>query len=139
LTQLQLHGDESGAYCRELKDWNRGVSICKAFLVGEGRPLPAFGEYSDCIDSVLLDTYVKGKDGGTGKTFDWNCVRDLPITRPLILAGGLNPDNIEAAIESARPYAVDVNSGVEDQPGVKNHVLLERLVSGVRRADRLLS
>ena len=92
-------------------------------------------DYTDSVDSVLLDTYVKGRDGGTGKTFDWGCVEQLPSTRPLILAGGLSPDNIEEAVRAVKPYAVDVNSGVEDEPGIKNHRLLAKLVSAVRQTE----
>ena len=137
LTQLQLHGDESPEFCRELKGWNACLSICKAFPIGKDRPNPVISDYNDSIDSVLLDTHVKGQDGGTGKTFDWDGVDQLNITRPLILAGGLNPGNIEVAIQTVKPYAVDINSGVEDKPGIKNHRLLHDLVSIVRRTEAL--
>lgn len=135
LTQLQLHGDEDPAFCRELKQWNGSISICKAFSIGAEKEDPMIDRYADSIDSVLLDTYVKGQAGGTGIPFDWNGVEKLSIRQPLILAGGLNPDNIEEAIRTVNPYAVDINSGVEDEPGVKNHQLLGRLVSTVRRLD----
>lgn len=135
LTQLQLHGDESRDFCRELKNWNASLSICKAFSIGRGKDNPAITDYSDSVDSILFDTYVKGQDGGTGQTFDWSRVEQLPINRPLILAGGLNPDNIEDAVRRVKPYAVDINSGVEDEPGIKNHRLLARLVATVRQAE----
>lgn len=138
LTQLQLHGNETPQFCCELKNWNASLSICKAFSIGKGKDTPAIAHYTDSVDSILLDTYVKGREGGTGKTFDWSCVDQLSITQPLILAGGLNPDNIEEAIRTVKPYAVDINSGVEDEPGIKNHQLLEKLVSIVRGAEGAL-
>lgn len=137
LTQLQLHGDESRDFCRELKNWNASLSICKAFSIARGKDNPVITDYSDSVDSILFDTYVKGQDGGTGQTFDWSCVEQLSITRPLILAGGLNPDNIEEAVRTVKPYAVDINSGVEDEPGIKNHRLLARLVATVRQTEML--
>ena len=135
LTQLQLHGDESPEFCRDLKRWNASLSICKAFSVGGARPVPPCADYAGAIDSVLLDTYVHGAPGGTGKTFDWSRVQHFPIHCPLILAGGLNPDNVEKAVLVVNPYAVDINSGVEDQPGIKNHQLLAKLVANVRRTE----
>ena len=136
LTQVQLHGKESAEYCRELRNWNRSLSICKAFLVG-GQPMeldPAL--YRGAIDCVLFDTYLKGMDGGTGKTFDWDKIAELHVDVPLILAGGLTPDNVGEAIKRTLPYAVDVNSGVEDRPGVKNQQLLARLVAAVRHTEQ---
>lgn len=135
LTQLQLHGAESPQFCRELKRWNSCLSICKAFSIGKNSTPPALSEYNHSVDSVLLDTYVKGQGGGTGKVFDWSCVEQLQITKPLILAGGLNPGNIEKAVRSVMPFALDINSGVEDEPGIKNHQLLEKLVSIVRQTE----
>lgn len=135
LTQVQLHGEESPEFCRELKQWNACLSVCKAFSIGTGKQRPPISDYADSVDSVLLDTYVKGQDGGTGRTFDWSCVEQLSISHPLILAGGLNPGNIEDAIGVVKPYAVDINSGVEDSPGIKNHRLLGELVSIVRRTE----
>ena len=138
LTQLQLHGNETPQFCRELRNWNASLSICKAFSIGKGKDTPAIAHYTDSVDTILLDTYVKGQGGGTGKVFDWTCVDQLSITQPLILAGGLNPDNIEDALRTVKPYAVDINSGVEDEPGIKNHQLLENLVSVVRGAEASL-
>ena len=135
LTQLQLHGKESPQFCRELKNWNASLSICKAFSIGKENDIPPIAYYNESVDSILLDTYVKGQEGGTGKTFDWSCIDQIATTRPMILAGGLNPDNIEEAIRTVKPYAVDVNSGVEDEPGIKNHQLLEKLVSIVRQVE----
>ncbi|NNF47440.1 MAG: phosphoribosylanthranilate isomerase [Desulfofustis sp.] len=139
LTQVQLHGKESVDYCRNLKNWNRSLTICKSFLVGTQAMDHALAPYYGVIDCVLFDTYVKGQDGGTGRTFDWEIVGKQRFDVPMILAGGLNPDNVAEAIKMTAPYAVDVNSGIEDHPGAKNHELLARLVANVRAAEQQLS
>ncbi len=132
LTQVQLHGNEKPEFCAELKRWNRGLSICKAFRIGEGHIPVTISSYGSMVDSFLLDTWVKGVEGGTGQPFDWNLVHSLALCRPLILAGGLNPDNVSAAIRAVSPYAIDINSGVEKAPGIKDRQLLRTLVERVR-------
>lgn len=139
LTQVQLHGDETPGFCQELRRWNPSLTICKAFLIGAELALPDLHIYHDSVHCVLLDTYKKGMDGGTGQVFDWALVNQLDLTRPLILAGGLNPDNVARAITTVLPYAIDINSGVEDQPGIKDHDLLEKLVANVRQTDKRLA
>ena len=135
LTQIQLHGAEPAAVCSQLKSWNRSLSVCKAFRVGDGRSALNIASYSGVIDSVLLDTYVKGVAGGTGTHFDWRLIDGLQLDRPLILAGGLSPDTIRAALVEVAPFAVDVNSGIEDAPGVKNYQKLKELVMLVGEHD----
>ncbi len=81
--------------------------------------------------TLLLDTAVKGMHGGTGKVFDWKLAVEAARLRPLILAGGLGPDNVEQAIQTVRPYAVDASSGLEMEPGRKDH---DKIASFVRRA-----
>lgn len=139
LTVVQLHGMESADYCAELKMWNRSVGICKAFRIGPGSGPCDFEDYRECADGFLLDTYVKGVAGGTGLPFDWTTIKQLALPKPLILAGGLNPDNVSEAIKIARPYAIDINSGVEDRPGIKNHQLLKQLISAVRQTEAVIS
>ena len=139
LTQVQLHGSEPPEFCRELLEWRPSLTVCKSFLIGPELPLPDLQSYHDSVHCVLLDTYKKGMDGGTGQSFDWSVINNLDLSRPLILAGGLNPDNVAEAITTVSPYAIDINSGVEDQPGIKNHVLLEKLVANVRQADNGLA
>ncbi len=135
LTQVQLHGDEPEELCSQLKSWNRSLSVCKALRVGDGSPAVGIASYFDVIDSILLDTYIKGLAGGTGDHFDWRLIDDLHLGLPLILAGGLSPDNILEALATVAPYAVDVNSGVEDAPGMKNHQKLKELVMLVGEHD----
>lgn len=130
LTLIQLHGNESPGYCRTLP-----LSVVKAFRVGADFDGAAFVPYEDCVRGFLLDTYHKNMAGGTGETFDWDLVQQLKPSRPIILAGGLNPENAGAAIERVRPYAVDVNSGIESAPGRKNRARLEQFIRRVRETD----
>ena len=95
---------------------------------------------SDVFDAVLLDSHLPGRYGGTGRTHDWDFsrqVRDAIYPKPLILAGGLTADNVEEAIRSVRPYAVDVSSGVESKPGVKDQKKVLEFVRKVRRVEEL--
>ncbi len=91
-------------------------------------------------DAVLLDTYHETKLGGSGETFDWNLALEVKskVNLPIILAGGLTPDNVGDAIAKVRPYAVDVSSGVEAQPGRKDHAKLKAFIQAVRRADAII-
>lgn len=107
LDAVQLHGSEPPDYCRRL-----GLPVIKVFRMGKAGIRPAeINDYD--VTAVLLDTYVPGREGGTGQSFDWSLVRELPRRFKVILAGGLNPENVRAAIHIARPYGVDVSSGVE--------------------------
>lgn len=135
LTQVQLHGDESPEYCRTLLAWRRSLSICKALRIGGDRGVPEVKGYQGAVHSILLDTYMQGTAGGTGRTFDWALVRQLDLHLPLILAGGLSPDNVGDALRAVDPYAIDINSGVESSPGKKDHQLLTNLVATVRRYE----
>jgi phosphoribosylanthranilate isomerase len=137
LTQVQLHGDESPAYCETVKTWNPGCSVCKAFRIGRDSVPADLDTYSPVVDSFLFDTYIKGREGGTGQSFDWSLIDALKPGKPLILAGGLNPENVAEAVASIAPYGLDVNSGVESAPGVKDRELINLLVTRVRAADQL--
>lgn len=136
LTQVQLHGDESPDYCEILKKWNRGCSVCKAFRVGEESAPDNLTSFNSVVDSVLFDTYMKGVEGGTGQPFDWGIIEALKPDKPLILAGGLNPENVIEAIQTVSPFGLDVNSGVESAPGIKDNDLINLLVERVRDADQ---
>ncbi len=120
---LQFHGAESAAFCRQF-----GVPYTKAAGVGGDFDFEAFaGRYADAR-ALLLDAFDVERRGGTGRTFDWS--RWPRCDRPLILAGGLNPDNVGAAITATRPYAVDVASGVEGTvQGRKDARLLARFLA----------
>lgn len=103
---VQLHGEETPDYCRSIK-----YRVIKAIRVRDRSCLAHLDSYP-CA-AVLLDTYVPGLKGGTGRCFDWRLARQQPLSRPLIVAGGLNPENVRDAIAALRPYAVDVSGGVE--------------------------
>lgn len=128
LTCLQLHGSESPDYCLQLKHKLPSCRIIKAFRVGAMSRAEDFSPYNESVDGFLLDTYVEGAKGGTGATFDWSIIDRLTLQRPLLLAGGLTPENIVQAITAVKPYGVDVNSGIESQPGIKDHQRLQKLM-----------
>jgi len=134
LTVVQLHGTESPVVCSKLP-----FRKIKAFRVSPQTEAEELALYSGQVDSFLLDTYRQGIAGGTGETFDWGLVKKIAPPGPVILAGGLNPDNVAAAIRQVRPYAVDVNSGVESAPGCKDLEMICRFVQEVRRADMSLA
>ncbi len=128
LSYLQLHGNESPEYCRNLRRQQPFCGIIKAFRVGDKSLPEDFRPYNDCVDAFLLDTYIQGASGGTGMAFDWSIIERLQLQRPIFLAGGLSPENVVRAISDVRPFAVDINSGVESQPGMKDHVRMKNLV-----------
>jgi phosphoribosylanthranilate isomerase len=135
LSYLQLHGNEDPGYCLQAARMTGTCKVIKAFRVGEhSRPID-FVKYNNVVQGFLLDTYVKGQAGGTGATFDWQLVERLDLQRPVILAGGLKPENILEAIRAVRPYGVDVNSGVEISPGIKDQAGLCELIRRVRLAE----
>ncbi len=128
LSCLQLHGNESVDYCREIRQQLPSCGIIKAFRVSEESHVGDFTPYDECVDAFLLDTYVQGASGGTGRVFDWSIIERLQLQRPIFLAGGLTPENVLSAISEVQPFAVDINSGVESQPGVKDHARLKNLL-----------
>ena len=125
---IQLHGDETVDFVRELKE-KTNLGIIKKISVDENS-LENSKRYSRVADAILLDTRVRGLSGGTGKTHDWDISRKIveSIRKPVILAGGLNPGNLEEAIEKVRPYAVDTSSGVESRPGKKDKRKVEQFI-----------
>jgi phosphoribosylanthranilate isomerase len=123
---LQLHGDESPEYCRKLCAW----PLIKAVRIGDG-PIEENLEAFD-VQAFLLDSKDDELFGGTGKHFDWARARDIKKTRPVILAGGLRPENVSEAIRMVNPYAVDVCSGVEYGPGKKDEQRLKEFMNEVR-------
>ena len=137
LTCVQLHGKETPEYCRLLGKAVPPCKIVKAFRVGTDFDHGQLTAYDKYVSGILLDTYVKGQEGGTGKVFDWSLVTDDKLRSRLILAGGISPDNVIEAITTVRPYSLDVSSGVEISPGRKDHVKLEQFGQRVREADGL--
>jgi phosphoribosylanthranilate isomerase len=129
LTMLQLHGDEGPAFCGEAAR-RTGCRVIKATRVHSGADIQALAPFH--TDFHLLDSYVHGVRGGTGETFSWELARGHLGSIPLILSGGLTPDNVAEAISTVRPYAVDVASGVEMAPGRKDPDKLEAFAAAVR-------
>ena len=132
LTVVQLHGLESPEYCKNIP-----CRIIKAFAIHAESQKEELAQYAGLVSGFLLDTYHKDMAGGTGMVFDWRLVGRIQPPGPVILAGGLNPENVGEAIRQVKPFGVDVNSGVEYQPGRKDAAKLRAFADEVRRADEL--
>jgi phosphoribosylanthranilate isomerase len=132
---VQLHGSESPRYCREL-----GVDYIKAFRIQDERSLAPMQDYTESsrVRAFLLDTFVHGRAGGTGETFDWSVARTASAFGPIILSGGLHPGNVAQAIIQVRPFAVDTCSGVEEEPGKKDVERLRAFFDQVDQADSVI-
>lgn len=135
LGYVQLHGDESAKYAERLLRFTSPCEVIKAFRVGEQTTAEDFESYAPHVKAFLLDTFDKELVGGTGKSFDWSIIPRLGLRKPFMLAGGLDPLNIAAALQQVRPYGVDVNSGVEVAPGLKDHQQIREFVRIVREFD----
>lgn len=129
LDALQFHGNETPEYCAAFKG---DYKVIKAFRLKDRQDLKSVGLYD--VDYYLVDTHKNGLAGGTGETFDWKMLKDFEFLKPVILSGGLNPDNVAQAISEVVPYGVDVSSGVEESPGRKSLQLLKKFVEEVRKA-----
>jgi phosphoribosylanthranilate isomerase len=126
---LQFHGDETPDFCVQF-----GVPYITVARVGPGVDLLQYAGRHRAAKGLLLDAFVEGSHGGTGSTFDWSLIpAKLPL--PLILAGGLDPDNVGDAVRRVRPWAVDVSSGVETAKGIKDAARIAAFIRGVRDAD----
>lgn len=137
LDWVQLSGDESWEYCRQITK-----PLIKAVRIRQGQPLePILADLatgtrilSSQRHLYLLDSSVKGRYGGTGITFDWSLARQVAAQFPVIIAGGLTPENVAQAIDMVAPWGVDVSSGVESN-GVKDIVKIRAFIEAVRKAD----
>jgi phosphoribosylanthranilate isomerase len=132
LTMLQLHGDEGPAYCAEAKR-RSGLKVMKAVRAKDVHAVRALSAYK--TDFHMIDAYVPGTYGGTGERFDWELAAAHPGDTPLVLSGGLTAENVAEALAVARPYAVDVASGVESAPGVKDSYRLQAFFEAVNAAS----
>lgn len=124
---VQLHGMETPGDIDKLHRYNR----IKAVRVGVEADLKVISRYN--CEAILLDTLVVGRLGGTGQTFNWEWAREVTKQYTVILAGGLNPDNVAEAIRAANPYAVDVAGGVESEPGIKDRKLMAEFISEAKQ------
>ncbi|MFQ6111195.1 MAG: phosphoribosylanthranilate isomerase [Nitrospinota bacterium] len=131
LSALQLHGEEAPGLCRGLA--SEGWRIIKAVKMRGPESLEEMRRYGGC--AFLLDAYRPDRAGGTGSTFDWELAARAQEQVPIILAGGLTPDNVEEAVRRVKPYALDVCSGVEAEPGRKDMGLLRDFIQRARAAS----
>ncbi|MGI9021083.1 MAG: phosphoribosylanthranilate isomerase [Solirubrobacterales bacterium] len=132
LTMLQLHGDEGPAFCQEAAR-RSGCKVMKAFRVRSSADIQAAEAFR--TDLHLFDAYRPGAPGGTGESFDWELLAGRRSEISCVLSGGLDPDNVADAISVVRPYAVDVASGIESEPGVKDHGLMARFIENAQIAS----
>lgn len=128
LDLLQFHGDETPADCEGF-----GRPYMKALRVRPGLDLHAQARLYAGAQALLLDTFVPGVPGGTGEAFDWDLVPH-DLAKPVVLAGGLTPENVGEAIRRVRPFAVDVSGGVEQARGIKDAAMIEAFIRAVRHA-----
>ena len=128
LTMVQLHGDEGPSFCSEVAR-RTGAKVIKAFRVRSTEQVREAEAFR--VDYHLLDAHRTGLPGGTGHSFDHELIAERSSKIPLILAGGLMPSTVAEAISTVRPFAVDVATGVESEPGVKDPALMEALFEAV--------
>jgi phosphoribosylanthranilate isomerase len=136
LTGVQLHGDESPEVCDRLRRLlPPGIELIKALRVKTSAALETAKEYVDCVDTLLLDAYHPGMLGGTGKQLDWGSLTAFDPGCPWLLAGGLTPDNVLAALAQVNPAGIDLSSGVERSPGDKDLAKVARLFEMLKRQE----
>jgi phosphoribosylanthranilate isomerase len=131
LDWVQLHGEEPPEYCRFLYR-----NVMKAIRVQDQSSLEQMQRYQGSVRAFLLDTHTSGQKGGTGESFDWSLAKQAQEYGPVVLAGGLRPENVATAIQEASPWAVDVASGVEAAPGKKDPARLRAFFQAVAAAGR---
>ncbi|HIJ78056.1 MAG: phosphoribosylanthranilate isomerase [Desulfobulbaceae bacterium] len=132
LTMVQLHGTESPEYCSDIS-----CRVMKAMRVGPATMADELAVYAGHVNAFLLDTFHEKMAGGTGQVFDWRLIEKINPQAPIVLAGGLTPANVGAAIAQVRPFAVDFNSGVEVGPGSKDLGKVREAIAQVAAADAL--
>lgn len=131
---LQFHGEETALYCRFFME--KGYEVIKTFRIKDRMSLKRLGEYN--VSAFLFDTFKSEAEGGTGITFDWEFIEDRPyVHEKLFLAGGLNVQNLRRAIHKVHPFAVDVVSGVEREPGKKDPKLLAEFIRIAKEGEKV--
>jgi phosphoribosylanthranilate isomerase len=129
LHAVQLHGNESPDYCSMIQR----VKVIKAIRMDSNFKVESLRSFGNRM--FLLDSATPGQFGGTGQTFDWSKAYGANAFGSIVIAGGLNPENIGDAVSSLHPFAVDVSSGVESSPGKKSYEKMRRFIEAVRRVD----
>jgi phosphoribosylanthranilate isomerase len=125
---LQFHGDETPDFCRQFK-----FPYIKAVAVSSSVDLLQYAKDFYDAEALLLDASHEYLKGGTGQTFDWNLIPHS-LSKPIVLAGGLNVDNVKEAINQVKPYAVDISGGVEDSKGIKNSLKIQAFIKETQDA-----
>lgn len=126
-TCVQLHGEETVEYCQQ---WS--IPVIKAFRISSREDIKKIEPYQSVVSGILVDAYDASMRGGTGKTISWDIFSDFKMKERLILSGGLKLENIQEAIQKVQPYAVDINSGVELRPGVKDIKKVQQILNMIR-------
>lgn len=127
LTGVQLHGDEQKEFCQQLRESLPNVEIIKALRIRDADDFDQAKTYTKYVDTLLLDAYHPQQLGGTGKTLNWDTLRQFDPDCPWFLAGGLTPQNILEALNKVNPNGIDLSSGVETAPGDKDLVMVGEL------------
>jgi phosphoribosylanthranilate isomerase len=143
LNAIQLHGNESPQFCRQIRAVLPTLEIIKAFRVKSSETLRQLKDYEGLIDTLLLDAFNPnathaGMYGGTGKTLDWSSLSQFRPFCPWLLAGGLTPNNVLEALKQVQPDGIDVSSGVELAPGHKDLEKVEQLLAELRKMPKAI-
>ncbi|ADQ15570.1 phosphoribosylanthranilate isomerase [Halanaerobium hydrogeniformans] len=128
---IQFHGDESPLLIEKTP-----LKTIKAISINEAQDLDRLKRYKNIVDYFLFDTKIAEQIGGTGQSFDWSLLKDKAVKNNFILAGGLGPQNIELALKTLEPAAVDLNSQLESSPGIKNEVLINKTIAKIRAFEK---
>jgi phosphoribosylanthranilate isomerase len=133
LSSVQLHGDESPQFCQQLRDFlGDEIELLKALRIKTPAALLTVDRYQSWVDTLLLDAYHPQALGGTGKTLDWESLKQFNPNQPWLLAGGLTPNNVTQALSLVKPDGIDLSSGVERSPGDKDLVKVAQLLTKLR-------
>tara|TARA_A100001015_G_C14867151_1_gene662838 strand:+ start:116 stop:733 length:618 start_codon:yes stop_codon:yes gene_type:complete len=129
LSGIQLHGDESPEFCTKFS-----LPTIKAIPVKDHDDITKIPQYKGCVNGILLDTKVENVHGGTGKTFDWGlALKAKEYDTPLVLSGGINLQNVSKALRMVSPYGIDICSGVEKEPGLKDYQKMQELLQEIQK------
>ena len=127
---IQLHGDESPTFCKKIRR-----KVIKAFRIKDMQSVKKLSSFQ--VSGFLLDTFSENLHGGTGKVFDWNLALPAKKFGPVIMAGGLTPNNVQQAVRQISPYGVDVCSGVESEPGIKDHKKVRAFLNNAKAGRKI--
>ena len=130
LDMVQLHGDESPTFCKRMRR-----RVIKGFRVKDMESVKKLSKFQ--VSGFILDTFSESLHGGTGKVFDWNLALPAKKFGPVIMAGGLTPNNVQQAVRQIRPYGVDVCSGVESEPGIKDHKKVRAFLNNAKAGRKI--